>query len=156
MKTKSSSRGLPKTIMMTMILNKNRKRRKRKIKGSVDDSYNEDDDEEDEEDVEEEEDDHERLEEVHEYGQYLGETCVPPKGPRGDYGRCCVEFVTDTNTIILVRVLIQYVGACRLMYHQRNYHGLFCRSGYILTRKTTYHDKSFTAISGAFRVKTAF
>ena len=88
--------------------------------------------------------------------QYLGATCVPPKGRGGDYGRCCVEFVRDTNTIILVRVLIQYVGACRLMYHQRNYHGLFYRSGFILTRKTTYHDKSFTAISGAFRVKTAF
>ena len=122
----------------------NRKRRKRKINGSVEDSNNEDDDEED---VEEEEEDDERLEEVHEYGQYLGETCVPPKGRRGDFGRCCVEFVTDTNTIILVRVLIQYVGACRLMYHQRNYHGLFCRSGLILTRKTVYHGTQFTAIS---------
>ena len=65
--------------------------------------------------------------------QYLGATCVPPNCSGGDYGRCCVEFVRDTNTIILVRVLIQYVGACRLMYHQRNYHGLFCRSGFILT-----------------------
>jgi hypothetical protein len=63
-------------------------------------------------DDDDEEDDQERFEEVHEYGQYLGETCVPPKGRGGDYGRCCVEFVTDTNTIILVRVLIQYVGAC--------------------------------------------
>ena len=85
----------------------NRKRRKRKINGSVEDSNNEDDDEEDvEDDDDEEEEDDERLEEVHEYGQYLGETCVPPKGRRGDFGRCCVEFVTDTNTIILVRVLI--------------------------------------------------
>ena len=57
----------------------NRKRRKRKINGRVEDSNNEDEDEDDEEDVEddddEEEDDHERLV----WPISRGNVC-PPKG----------------------------------------------------------------------------
>ena len=43
-----------------------------------------DDDEDDVDDDDDEDDDHERLEEVHEYCQCLGETCVPPNGRCGD------------------------------------------------------------------------
>ena len=71
------------------------------VETSTDDA---DDDDEDHMDDDDEDDDHERMEEVHEYCQCLEETCVPPNGRCGDYGRCCVEFVRDTNLIILTRL----------------------------------------------------